>query len=446
MSRDPLENLKKQLDKEMFQDIELVSQKRSIMTKIKKQNSKVIKRNKPLTNFAAALMVIVLVTILSSSYLSRIELVEEMKVEDIKEPSAQYTFIPSDEFEEKLRDEKIIYQKSAEKERKNQEEVRRKQEVESKNEEQKNQEETKQKETNQSTQVFDFSQLMNNPEGFKKAAREGNFYLTSFNIGDSYESIKKEYGNKDLIVTGHGIYQKIQEYHLSYTHAEDGYVNAIRSVHGNTGYKLKQVIEVFGEPIYYFDALNDYFLAVYGLGDYQIEMRLEGFNTISTGERNEDIEIIDLGSSITLVELRKNNINSEWYDSEVSYQQDEETEDYNSEWFSWARERIINTTEATEVKQYSQSEWLEYGIYVPENTSDEMIKDISHKFLEELTKVSGQDLQETSLWHSYSYLIYIYKYEETLEKADYYVHGRKKDENLNKWGYPDIVWLNPKWE
>ena len=304
MNKDPFKDLKNQLDNELFDQSssEMKSQKDEIMTRIQKKSR--LHRKKP-TYFAANVVipavVILLLSVLGSSYLFDQEQVKE-NPEEQKEPQDQYTYIPTDELEDQIQKDKTEYQKAA----KPEEEV--KQEEQAKQIEEDRGEKTEasgKKETiePENLSAFRYSDIFDHPQQFKEASSEGRIYGTSISLGAAFTDLEKKYGEFSSYKYLETSFRRKENYLL--TLSQNQHVKEIEIDKEYTSYKLEQLIDLYGDPYYIFNAVANELYAAYDFGKYRVEFQIEGINKV---EDQEDFAVkeIDLGSSITSVNFMEN--------------------------------------------------------------------------------------------------------------------------------------------
>lgn len=439
MNKDPLQNIKNEIEREIFRKITPVSQKRTILTKIRSDKQPKSAFKTIFINIAAPLCFIVIFSILTSSYLFQDEKVKENETEETED---QFTFIPTDELDEQIKDEKARTRRSANPIEKIEEKETTKdvKEEEVQNEE-KGKEKEEQEETPEADKVvplalFDFTDLLNRPEVFKQEAGKGTFLGTPFTIGDSMDGIQAQF--KDRYEVGKD-YDRVENYLLQY-HQEERKLSQVRSDISSV-YTLKQVIETLGEPHYAYDGSRDVFTAKYYYGDYMVTLNLDGQNK-GKPYTEAGVQTIDRSSYITSISLLKRDGSPATVSSDVKYLGDEETVVFRTEWFNEARDEVVNNTKAIEVLLRSQQDPLEFNIVVPQETTEEEMKNIAHTFLKKLTEASGKRIEET-IWNSFSYIVHIENsIDGYYDTGVSYVSTTNDSSPINQWGYPEIMWTD----
>ncbi|MGG4166109.1 hypothetical protein ABEW00_01280 [Rossellomorea vietnamensis] len=115
---------------------------------------------------------------------------------------------------------------------------------------------------------------------------------------------------------------------------------------------------------------------------------------------------------------------------------------FRTEWFNEAREEVVNNTKAIEVLLRSQQDPLEFNIVVPQETTEEEMKNIAHAFLKKLTESSGKSMEET-IWNSFSYIVHIENsIDGYYDTGVSYVTTTNDSSPINQWGYPEIMWMD----
>ncbi|PFG04395.1 hypothetical protein [Bacillus sp. es.034] len=432
MNKDPLHNIKDEIDREVFKNTDPVSQKRAILTKIRSEKQKKSSVKSIFINLGLPLCIIMILSILGSSYLFKEDLVKENE----KEEPAELTYVPTDEWDEKIIDEKAWIRKSATPDDDVKENLEEEAEVEAEKVPEKKEEEEKNEQVEAPPlPAFDFSTILKNPEDFKEKAANGTFVGTSFTIGDSMESIqdmyKDKYQNLDT-KKGHIGYDRVEDYLLYFQDEKALWV--IRS-NSSPSYTLDQVITTLGEPYYSLNALEGVYSANYLYGDYIVEMELQGNNKIKPYTM-EEIQFIDRESVITSVALFKNDGRSEYLSKDVKYLGEEEPMKFRPEWFNEARDYIVENTVSPAVVLHSQQDPLEFNIVVPQETPEDEMRAIANQFLKRLTDVSNDAIEEGTIWNDYTYVIHI---ENSI--AGYYDTGLSNSKSTHEGGYPEINWM-----
>lgn len=448
MNKDPFHNLKSQLDRELFEKKEIVSQKRTIMTKIHQQTKR--KKMRHLyTNLGVAAAIIFIGAILSSSYLDKKEIVKEPRSEE-KQKLQKSTYLSQNEFEEELKKEKYENRRAAEEKSKVKEE-----ESKSTNENEKN-DSNSYEEKNQSEEStmkpFTFTNILQNPDRFKELADKGELYGAGVEIGDTYESVVAKFGdlpNEETADIEGGFAKSLgDDYLIILPEKNKGKVEAIQVRKQEPTIKVKQIIAALGEPYFYHNSMNTHSYLSYGYGEYQVTMRIEGLNELEEKEESTEMRVVgvDLGSYVTTVEIKKGWVSNEFMDKEVNYIPDDETMDFKKEWFEGARDQALAKTKALKIVQNDQDRNMFFSIFVSENTSVEEVQKISQEFFKDLTRVSNEDLQNQSLWDQYSYMVSVYK--KNKESYQYLMNGfgingeTNQSNPINQYGYPETQWSN----
>ncbi|MFC7786740.1 hypothetical protein ACFQWC_19770 [Rossellomorea sp. GCM10028870] len=434
MNKDPLHNIKDEIEREVFKNTEPVSQKRAILTKIRNEKQKKSSVKSIFINLGVPLCIILILSILGSSYLFKEDLVKENEKEIQEETTDQLTYVPTDEWDEKIIDEKASIRKSAtpvDDVKENQEQEAEAEKVPEKKEEEDKNEPA---DTPPPLPAFDFSMILNNPNAFKEKAANGTFVGTSFTIGDSMEGIqeiyKDKYKNLDT-KKGHKGYDRVEDY-LLYFQDEKTLLEVRSNI--SPSYTLDQVIATLGEPYYFMNALEGVYSANYLYGDYMVEMQIQGNNKIKPNSM-EEIQFIDRESVITSVALFKNDGGSKSLSKDIKYLGEEPTE-FRTEWFNEARDYIVENTVSHAVILHSQKSPLEFNIVVPQETPEDEMRAIANQFLKRLTDVSNDAIEEGTIWNDYTYVIHI---ENSID--GYYDTGLSNSKSTHEGGYPDINWM-----
>jgi hypothetical protein len=436
MNKDPLHNMKNEIEREVFKNTDPVSQKRAILTKIRNEKQKKSSVKSIFINLGVPLCIILILSILGSSYLFKEDLVKENEKEIEEEPTDQLTYVPTDEWDEKIIEEKASIRKSATPV----DDVKENQEQEAEAEAEKVPEKKEEEDKNEPADTppplpaFDFSMILNNPNAFKEKAASGTFVGTSFTIGDSMEGIqdmyKDKYKNLDT-KKGHKGYDRVEDYLLYFQ--DEKTLLEIRS-NISPSYTLDQVIATLGEPYYFLNALEGVISANYLYGDYIVEMEIQGNNKIKPNSM-EEIQFIDRESVITSVALYKNEGGSKSLSKDIKYLGEESTE-FRTEWFNEARDYIVENTVSHAVILHSQQSPLEFNIVVPQETPEDEMRTIANQFLKRLTDVSNEAIEEGTIWNDYTYVIHI---ENSID--GYYDTGLSNSKSTHEGGYPDINWM-----
>ncbi|OXS55463.1 hypothetical protein B0G93_12722 [Bacillus sp. V-88] len=430
MNKDPFQNIKNEIEKEIFQKTTPVSQKRTIMTKIRSEKQHRFSFKTIFINIAAPLCFIVILSILTSSYLFEDEKVKENETEETED---QFTFIPVDELDEQIQDEKARTRRSANPVEKIEEEKEFKEEEvqnEEKGKENEEQEETPDADKVVPLALFDFTDILNRPEVFKQEAGKGTFMGTPFTIGDSMDDIQAQF--EDRYEVGKE-YDRVGNYLLQYREKERKLSQIQSSI--SSVYTLKQVIETLGDPYYAYDGTREVFNAKYYYGDYMVILNLDGQNK---GEPYTEagVQIIDRSSNITSISLLKKDGSPATASSDVKYLGDEEKVEFRTEWFNEARDYIVENTVSHAVILHSQKSPLEFNIVVPQETPEDEMRAIANQFLKRLTDVSNDAIEEGTMWNDYTYVIHI---ENSID--GYYDTGLSNSKSTHEGGYPETNWM-----
>jgi hypothetical protein len=444
MNKDPFKDLKNQLDNELFNTEhsreELKSQKDQIITRIQ---TKERKRKKKPAYFAANVVIpaviILLLSILGSSYLMDQEKKKEI-TEEQPDPKEQYTYIPTDELEEQVQKEKSEYQKAAEPEKEEQQEEPDKQVEE--NTEFEKEEVGDEAIAPENLSAFRYSDIFEHPEQFRKASSEGRIYGTSISLGDPFSELEQKYGDFTSYIDLETSYKRKKN--LLFMLDKEDHLKRVDIDKEYTSYKLEQLIELYGEPGYYFyHAVTNEMLAVYHFKDYRVEFQIEGLNKIADQE-NFDVKEIDLGSSITSVNFMKKYENEKIPDftSDIKYLQDKDTLDFKAEWFDAAAAKVKNQTTVTKAVLTTKEKHITASLYFPIESEETEIKEAVNQLLKEITAEANNDGIKEELWKTYTYRIFVSKGEG--DNADYVGSGMNTDltKPLNESGYPDVTWFD----
>jgi hypothetical protein len=426
-----LHNLKNEIEREVFKNTDPVSQKRAILTKIRSEKQKKSSVKSIFINLGVPLCIILILSILGSSYLFKEDLVKENEKEIEEEPTDQLTYIPTDEWDEKIIDEKASIRKSATPI----DEVTEEPKQESEAPQEKKEEEDKTEPMDAPPlPAFDFSMILINPNDFKEKAANGTFVGTSFTIGDSMDEIQEAYKDRyeDLnIMKGHRSYDQIENYLLHFQ-AEKKLAQVRSDI--RPSYKLDKVISTLGEPYYFMNALEGVYSANYLYGEYIVEMEFQGNNKLKPYSM-EEIQFIDRESIITSVALFKNDGRTDSLSKDVKYLGEEELMEFRPEWFNEARDYIVQNTVSHAVILHSQQDPLEFNIVVPQETPEDEMRAIANQLLKRLTDVSNEAIEEGTIWNDYTYVIHI---ENSID--GYYDTGSSSSKSTHEGGYPDINW------
>ncbi|MEL3970733.1 hypothetical protein AAEO50_00425 [Rossellomorea oryzaecorticis] len=305
--KDPLFTLKEDLDKELFDKIEITSQKRLIMSKIHHKHTKKKINWHIFLNIGVTAAVICLLSILGSSYLSNEELTEEDPGEEIKNPEMtdQHSmFIPEDDLKDEINEEK--------------KEIRKKQKpvvednindpAPSSEEEEPEKEEPKPNETTIQVPPFDFSYILQNPAAFTAEASQGILHGTNTIIGESFESIAEKYGDLPFVSGAEGGYKHNlgSDYLLTFDEKGEGILHRVEVKRRiNTNLTVEQMVNALGIPYFYHDAMstNGVYMA-YIYGNYQVTMRVEGKVELNQRDTNADLDVVFVDSDAKLTTLQ----------------------------------------------------------------------------------------------------------------------------------------------
>ncbi|MGF3105725.1 hypothetical protein [Rossellomorea sp. DUT-2] len=445
MNKDPFHNMKNEIEREVFKNSDPVSQKRAILTKIRNEKQKKSSVKSIFINFGVPICIIMILSILGSSYLFKEDLVKENEKEK-EDPTDQLVYVPTDEWDDKITDEKALIRKSAtpvDDVKENQEqESKSKSESESESEskaealpEKKEEEDKNEPVDAPPLPAFDFSMILINPNNFKEKAANGTFVGTPFTIGDSMDEIQEAYKDRyeDLnIMKGHRSYDQIENYLLHFQ-AEKKLAQVRSDI--SPSYKLDKVISTLGEPYYYMNALEGVYSANYLYGEYIVEMEFQGNNKLNPYSM-EEIQFIDRESIITSVALFKNDGRTDSLSKDVKYLGEEEPMEFRPEWFNEARDYIVQNTVSHAVILHSQQDPLEFNIVVPQETPEDEMRAIANQFLKRLTDVSNKAIEEGTIWDDYNYVVHI---ENSI--AGYYDTGLSNSKSTHEGGYPEINWM-----
>ncbi|NMH67653.1 hypothetical protein HF072_02470 [Bacillus sp. RO3] len=431
MNKDPLHNLKDEIEQDVFKNTTPVSKKRVILTKIRSEKQKESSTKTIFINLGVPICIILILSILGSSYLTKEDLVKEKEKE---EPADQLTYVPTDELDERIIEEKAIIRKSATPADEVKEEP--KQETEAPREEKKEEDQMVPVDT-PPLSVFDFSIILNQPNEFKEKAANGTFIGTPFTIGDPIDEIQELYKDRyeDVnMMKGHKTYDRIENYLLHFAQDEKKLLQIRSNI--SQSYNLDQVINTLGEPYYFYNVMEGVYSADYHFGEYIVEMELKGRNKLKPDTAGE-IQIIDRHSMITSVSLFKGKGGSNYLSKDVKYLGEEEPVKltFRPEWFNEARDYIVEKTVSHAVLLRSEQEPLEFQIVVPQETPEDEMRAIANDFLKRLTAVANEAIEEGTLWDDYTYVIHI---ENSID--GYYDTGVSSRETRHQGGYPEINW------
>jgi hypothetical protein len=418
MNKDPLHNLKDELDKELFQHMEITSQKRSIMSKIQQQKKKRRINWHMFLNFGIAAAIIFIVSILGSSYLPKDELADEDRIEENQEPQddkERSTFIPEDELKEKLEEEKRAIQ-----DRDRQSPVR----VEEPDTDPKppvEKEEPEKEEPVEEVSIaptpFDFSYIIQNPGEFKDQASKGILHGTNTKLGETYDSIKEKYGDLPLAGGYEGGYQYFlgEDYVLSFTEEQGGILHRSEVRSQDTPLTVNQVIKALGDPYYFHNLMSDRIYLVYFLGGNQILMRVEGLVDLEPESVNVDYKVVgvDLEAKVTSVELSEKWLNEKNLPKEVRFISKEDVIDplkFNQKWFTQAKEKALTNNQVKNVEfvnfNNSETQFL-FKLTVTDETTAEKAKELIKNFIQELTRISEKDTGDQRVWDYFGYSLLV---------------------------------------
>ncbi|WP_175990061.1 hypothetical protein [Bacillus sp. Marseille-Q1617] len=314
--RDPLFTLKEDLDKELFDKIEITSQKRRIMSKIHHHHPKKKINWYIFLNIGVIAAFICLLSILGSSYLSNEELTEEDPGEEIQipdKPDQPSTFIPEDDLKDEIKKEKRELRK---KEQPAVEDDKTDPAPSNEDEEEESEkEEPKQRGTTSPAPPFDFSFILQNPTAFKAEASQGILHGVNIVIGESFDSITEKYGNLPFASGTEGGYKHNlgSDYLLTFDEKGDGILHRVevkrRTV---TNLTVEQMVNALGIPYFYHDAMStgEIYMA-YIYGDYQLTMRVEGDVELRQRDTNADLDVVFVDSAAKLTTLQ---LSRKWLD------------------------------------------------------------------------------------------------------------------------------------
>lgn len=298
---------------------------------------------------------------------------------------------------------------------------------------------------------FDFMYILNHPQEFKDAASKGRLLGVNAAIGDSYDTVVARNGEP----TGYGMYEGAflytlgKDYYLSYPGEKQGEVLSVNVKRQSPTVKLEQVIDVFGEPYYFYNALEDRFYLLYRSGDFVITMGFEGLNKRKEEESITSIDVskVDLGSFVTSIEIHPAKYYPPRPEQEIEYISDNETLDFDEKWFALAKDKTLNLFEIDDVQHTSVEKMLQFRLFVEEDTTEEEAKEMIHTFLTELTSASEEDLQpiDERLWDHYKYSVDVFRKENGKYTIFLQSHGFKGNMGdcktiMNPHGYPEPNW------
>jgi hypothetical protein len=313
--RDPLFTLKEDLDKEIFDKIEITSQKRRILSKIHHQHHKKKINWHIFLNIGVTAAFICLLSILGSSYLSNEELTKEDPGEEIQKPEKtdrHSTFIPEDDLKDEINEEKREL-------RKKQQPVVEEDKTDpapssGDEEEEPEKEEPKPSETTNMVPPFDFSYILQNPAAFKAEASQGILHGTNTFIGESFESITEKYGNLPFASGAEGGYKHNlgSDYLLTFDEKGDGSLHRVEVKRTDTNITVEQMVNALGDPYFYHDMMttNRVYMA-YIYGNYQLTMMVEGEVELKQKNTNPELDVVFVDSDARLTTLQ---LSSKWLD------------------------------------------------------------------------------------------------------------------------------------
>ncbi|MGG3915957.1 hypothetical protein [Rossellomorea vietnamensis] len=410
MNKDPLHNLKDELDKELFQNIEITSQKRSIMSKIQKQKQKKSFNWNMILNVGIAAAIIFIVSILGSSYLPKDELAEDDHIEKNQEPEDENehsAFIPEDELKEKMEEEKKASQGKKRPSPVREEEPDTSTETTKPVEEEKEEKEPVEK-VSLASPSFDFSSIIQNPGEFKDQASQGILFGSGIKIGDTYDSVVEKYGDVKFATFYEGtpVYSLGDDYLLSFTEKEGGTLyNSGVKYNKNSSVNVNQVINALGDPYYFFNAMDDELLLIYYVGEFQVAMRVEGLYKLedNTGNNAYKVEGVDLKAKVVRVELTQKTMDKQYLTKDVRFISEEDRikpMKFNDTWFTQAREKVVayDDVEDVTLKKFDAEASLSFQVKVKEGTTAERGKELTDELIQEITRISEQDTGEERVW------------------------------------------------
>ncbi|MBW3110317.1 hypothetical protein KYJ26_00475 [Bacillus sp. MCCB 382] len=416
MNKDPLHNLKDELDKELFQNIDIPSQKRTILTKIQKQKKKKGFNWNMVLNVGIAAAIIFIVSILGSSYLPKDELADKDQMEENQEPqddNDHSAFIPEDDLQKKIDEEKQDTQN-----KKRQSPVREEgpdtDDINKPANEKKEEKETGE-EVTLTPPAFDFSSIIENPGEFKDQASKGILHGSGVEIGDTYESVTDKYGNINLAVMYEGgpVYSLGDNYLLSFTEKQGGTLHKSGvKFQGDSSVTVKQVINALGDPYYFYNEMNDHVSLEYIIGDYEISLIVEGLYKLDKTGSDYKVEGIDLEAKVVRVELDSKKMPIEFLTKEVRFITEADLKlpmQFNNTWFSQAKEKVMNYDEVEDVtmKKIDAEASLIFQLKVKEGTTSERGKELTNELIQEITRISENDTGEERVWDYFAYRILV---------------------------------------
>jgi hypothetical protein len=414
--KDPLFNIKEELDKEVFDKMEVTSQKRSIMSKIHQHQQKKKITWHIFLNIGVTAAVICLLSILGSSYLSNEELAEEAPVEKIQEPEEpdqQSTFTPEDDLQDKIDQEKkdLLKKRKAalDKEPTNpdppvvENEMDKEKEIE---------------EAASTLTPFDYSYIIQNPDKFKSEASQGILHGTHTVIGESYNAIAAKHGDLPFAGGAEGGYKHHlgNDYLLTFDAKGDGILHRAEvSRRPSTNLTVKQMVNALGEPYYYHDLMNGYVYMAYLYGNYQITMRVEGDVGLKQNSTNAEYKVVsvDPGARLTTLELGRKWLNEELLNK--GHEQDpggsvEPAPIFKDKWVNIAKEKMLVNNDFKNIelqRNVNSDDQFLFKIYVSEGTAIETAKKLADVFLAEVTRAAEEEFKEQSIWNYYSYSLLV---------------------------------------
>ncbi|QTC40497.1 hypothetical protein I7V34_15125 [Bacillus sp. V3] len=303
------------MDKEIFDKIDITSQKRRIMSKIHHQQPKKKINWHTFLNIGVTAAVVCLLSILSSSYLSIEEPTEEDPGKEIQKPEKRgqhSTFMPEDDLKDEISDEKRELRKKQQTAVEEDKSDSAPSSVEEEEEPEKK--EPKPNETTNAVPPFDFSYILQNPAAFKAEASQGILHGVNTSIGESFESIEEKYGTLPFASGTEGGYKHNlgSHYLLTFDEKEGGTLHRVDVSRTDTYLTVKQVVNALGAPYFYHDAMTtDSVYVAYIYGDYQLTMRVEGDVELRQRNGTADLEVVFVDSDAHLTTLQ---LSRKWLD------------------------------------------------------------------------------------------------------------------------------------
>ncbi len=286
--RDPLQNLKREIDEQMSKS-SIPSQKEEIMQRIHRENKK--RHTKQMLHWGLTFAALILIGILGSPYV-----LSEMSSDPNSLPSAAEKNAPEPKVVEKEPEgvgDRVVTVPPIE--------------------EQPNPEPAIEEEVPKSVEIthsdtIDLEAILANPDAFMKDASEGHMYGTDFYIGMSYEDMIQQFGQPSYKGRGAEMSYNYEygDYFLN-TGIEDG--GTVKEIFSPklSGVSVNKLFRTFGEGNVGFNEIFAIVQISYKVDEYYVIFDVSKGDHQLSSEPNKDtlVEVLDHQATITRLTLWK---------------------------------------------------------------------------------------------------------------------------------------------